>query len=229
MPNVSDIFPPTWRLYKQADRRALRARTQNEELPVEGGPYVNKFTFSHGAGNPSITVKMYNQLKKSDESTKIQVKEAKQKMVAQIYINNPYLYEDRKFIIRTWAVILQKEPMIVLYHDGAILRSMPKYIPFTKRDGAYKRAAHFTNAQSTHKGTLRSSSLYASLSQFQHWLNTKNKETPNFVKESLRPRIKLRMMYALYAMLRPPIGSNSAELDDDDDADTATENGGWFG
>jgi len=214
---VDDFFPMTWRLYKQTDRRALRSHTQNESLVAEGGPYVNKFSFSHGAGIPSITVKMYNQLKKSDDSTKAQVKEAKQKMIAQKYINNPYLFESRKFIIRTWAIIVSSQPMMVLYHDGALLRSMPPYSPFTKRDGSYKRAAHFTNAQSTHKGTLRSSSLYATFGQFQQWLDKQHKESPTFVRDSLRPRLKARMIYALYAMMRPTSGT--ADLGEDETAE----------
>jgi len=214
---VENFFPMTWRLYKQQDRRALRSHTQNESVAHEGGPYVNKFSFSHGAGIPSITVKMYNQLKKSDDSTKAQVKEAKQKMIAQKYINNPYLYEGRKFIIRTWAIVVGKDPMMVLYHDGALLRSMPPYSPFTKRDGSYKRAAHFTNAQSTHKGTLRSSALYATLGQFQQWLDKQHKETPTFVRDSLRPRLKARMIYALYAMMRPTSGT--ADLGEDESSE----------
>ena len=213
---VDNFYPLTWRLYKQMDRRALRTRTQNESLQFEGGPYVNKFTFSHGAGKPSLTQKMYNQLKKSDESSKHQVQEAKQKMIAQIYCNNPYLFEGKKFIIRTWAVIISSQPMMVLYHDGAILRSVVPYSPFVKRDAHYKRAAHFTNDQSTHKGTLRSSSLYASLGQFQHWLNSQKKESPTYVRDVLRPRIKARMIYALYAMMRPS-PRTKAEMDDDEE------------
>lgn len=221
---VENFFPLTWRLYKQMDRRALRTRTQNESLQNEGGPYVNKFTFSHGAGKPSLTQKMYNQLKKSDESTKHQTQEAKQKMIVQVYCNNPYLFEGKKFIIRTWAVVISSNPMMVLYHDGAILRSVVPYSPFTKRDGHYKRAAHFTNDQSTHKGTLRSSELYASLGQFQHWLNTQHKETPTFVRDSLRPRIKARMIYALYAMMRPA-PRTKAEMDDEDENEQSTSGG----
>jgi len=216
---VEDFFPLTWRLYKQMDRRALRTRTQNESLPNEGGPYVNKFTFAHGAGKPSLTTKMYNQLKKSDESTKHQTQEAKQKMVVQVYCNNPFLFEGKKFIIRTWAVIINNSPMMVMYHDGAVLRSVVPYSPFTKRDAHYKRAAHFTNDQSTHKGTLRSSSLYASLGQFQHWLNTQNMETPTFVRDWLRPQIKARMIYALYAMMRPA-PRTKADMEDDDESDS---------
>jgi hypothetical protein len=221
---VENFFPDTWRLYKQFDRRALRQRTQNETAITEGGPYVTKFTFSHGAGTPSLTVKMNNLLKKSDESTKMQVQEAKQKMIAQRYINNPYLYEGRKFIIRTWAIVLNYNPMIVLYHDGALLRSIPPYTPFIKRDGTYKRAAHFTNAQSTHKGTLRSSELYASLAQFQLWLNKNGKESPTYVRDNLRPRLKARMMFALYAMMRGPEGgteqadeTETTDLDSEDE------------
>ena len=215
--SVESFFPLTWRLYKQLDRRNLRTRTQNESLPSEGGPYVNKFSFQHGAGKPSLTQKMYNQLKKSDESNKMQVQEAKQKMIVQVYCNNPYLFEGKKFIIRTWAVILSANPMIVLYHDGALLRSVVPYSPFTKRDAHYKRAGHFTNDQSTHKGTLRSSSLYASLGQFQHWLNAQHKETPTFVRDSLRPRIKARMIYALYAMMRPSPRTQADEMDEEDE------------
>lgn len=214
---VEDFFPLTWRLYKQVDRRALRTRTQNESLQFEGGPYINKFTFSHGAGKPSLTTKMYNQLKKSDESTRHQTQEAKQKMVVQVYSNNPYLFEGKKFIIRTWAVVLSNQPMMVLYHDGAILRSVVPYSQFVKRDAHYKRAAHFTNDQATHKGTLRSSSLYASLGQFQHWLNTQKKESPTYVRDVLRPNIKAKMIYALYAMMRPA-PRTKADMEDDDDA-----------
>jgi hypothetical protein len=202
--DVEDFFPLTWRLYKMAERRNLKARTTNETLKLEGGPYVTKFTFSHGAGKPSLTVKMWDKIKKSDHSTKQQVQEAKQKMIVQRYINHPYLFQNRKFVVRTFAIILNNKPMVVLYHDGAILRSLPSYSPFVRRDGNYKSAAHFTNAQSTHKGKMRSSELYASLGQFQQWLQGRNREHANFLDEQLRPRLKSRMLYALYALLRPP-------------------------
>src|SRR5688572_6306954 len=106
-----------------------------------------KYTFSHGAGKPRLTMKMWDFLKKSDQHTKTQVKEAKQKMIVQKYINNPYLYEGRKFVIRTWAIIISQKPLVVLYHDGTLLRCIPQYAPFVKRDGSFKQAAHFTNAQ----------------------------------------------------------------------------------
>lgn len=217
---VDSFFPLTWRLYKQNDRRMLRTRTQNETLPQEGGPYVNKFSFSHGAGKPSITAKMFSQLRKSDESTRLQTQDAKQKMIAQWYCNNPYLFEGKKFIIRTWAIIVSAQPkMMVFYHDGALLRSVAPYSAFVKRDAHYKREAHFTNDQSKHKGTLRSSSLYASLGQFQHWLNSQQKESKTFIKDSLRPRIKARMIYALYAMMRPPPSASASEGDSAKDSD----------
>jgi hypothetical protein len=210
---VSTFFPPTFRLFKSADRRELKARIADESLPLEGGPYVTKFTYAHGAGVASLTVKMWDLLKRSDHSTAIQVKEAKQRKIVQYYVNDPYLFEDRKFIVRNWAVIVSVDPLIVYFKEGALYRSMETYVPFVKRDASYKRATHFTNAQSSHKGSaLRSSALYSSLGQFQKWLTETGKEKPDFVRTVLQPQMKARMMYAVKALLHPAQGS-SAELD----------------
>ena len=202
---VKKFFPATWRLYKEADRRQLKIRLNFESTKADASTqmktYVIKYTYSHFAGDPSITTKLWDKIKKSDSSVKERDNEAKNKKIVQVWINNPYLFEGRKFVIRTWAVIASRKPLIAYYHDGYLMRSVTPYTPFKKRDSSYRKSAYFTNQQSgVKKSLLRSSNLYASMEDFQEYLNENSLETPGFVDEWLRPKIKARMVYTLSAM-----------------------------
>ena len=213
---VKKFFPSTWRLYKEAERRELKIRLNFDSTKTASSgerAYVVKYTFSHFAGDPSITLKLWDKIKKSDGSVRERDKEAKNKKIAQVWINNPYLFGGKKFIMRTWAVVVSRKPLIVYYSDGYIMRSVTTYTPFKKRDSSYRKSAYFTNLQSgASKSSLRSSNLYASLRDFQRFLNEANQETSDFVDGWLRPKLKARMVYALRALTRIPKGMDFEAL-----------------
>jgi hypothetical protein len=41
-------------------------------------------------------------------------------MIAQWYCNNPFLYEGKKFVIRTWAVIIASNPKMVRFTKSVL-------------------------------------------------------------------------------------------------------------
>ena len=69
-------------------------------------------------GTIGLSLGMWDKIKHSDRSLTMQVKEAKNKAIVQVYINHPYIYEGRKFIIRSYAIIVSSKPMIVLCTCG---------------------------------------------------------------------------------------------------------------
>mmetsp|Transcript_36820 Transcript_36820/g.59562 ORF Transcript_36820/g.59562 Transcript_36820/m.59562 type:complete len:751 (+) Transcript_36820:273-2525(+) len=196
-----NFYPPTWRLYKEAERRSLKAHCTNESMTEFGVAYVRKFTVP-GSNYMKSADSIYDQLLKSDKSLKQLTKETKNRAIVQLYINNPLLIEERKFIIRTFAVVVSTQPFIAYYSDGAVFRSIIKYQPFTIHDSDYKKAAHITSEQKgAHKGPLKSSALYTSFSSLQRYLTAAGND-PTYVNSVLRPQMKARMLYALYAVTK---------------------------
>mmetsp|Transcript_7473 Transcript_7473/g.13001 ORF Transcript_7473/g.13001 Transcript_7473/m.13001 type:complete len:764 (+) Transcript_7473:271-2562(+) len=199
-----DFYPATWRLYKEQERKALKDHCTNENMPESGEAFVRKFTVP-GSNYMKSADSVYEQLMKSDRKNKELVKEAKNRAIIQSYVNNPLLIDERKFIIRTFAVIVNKQPMIVFYHDGAVFRSMVKYVPFTRTDSDYKKAAHITSEQKSSgskKLVLKSSELYMSFNSLQKELTQLGRGIAgDYVSKVLRPQMKARMIYALYAIL----------------------------
>uniref|UniRef100_A0A7S3I8V1 Uncharacterized protein n=1 Tax=Fabrea salina TaxID=342563 RepID=A0A7S3I8V1_9CILI len=66
--------------------------------------------------------------------------------LAQRYIKNPMLIHNRKFDFRTYLVIANMDPLIVLYHDGFIRMSMSEYDPHSG-----DRSTHLTNLKVAQK------------------------------------------------------------------------------
>jgi len=196
-----DFYPDTWRLWHMDERANLKIHCTNESMTEFGVAYVRKFTVP-GDNYMKSAETIYEQLLKSDKSNKQLVKETKNRAVVQLYINNPFLIEGRKFIIRTFAVIVSNKPMIVFYNDGAIYRSIVKYTPFTRHDSDYKKAAHITSEQkSASKKVLKSSELYMSFGTLQRYLAEAFNEA-DYVDRVLRPHMKAKMIHALYAIMR---------------------------
>jgi len=197
-----DFYPLTWRLYKEQDRRSLKLHCTNESMSEFGEAYVRKFTVP-GSNYMKSAESIYDQLVKSDKKVKELTKETKNRAIVQHYINNPLLLEERKFIMRTFAVIVNAKPLIVYYHDGAVFRSIVKYKPFARHDSDYKKAAHITSEQkSAQKKVLKSSELYTSFNSLQNYLKREQVVDDNYVNKVLRPQMKARMIYALYAILK---------------------------
>lgn len=89
-------------------------------------------------------------------------------------------------------------------HDGALLRSVSRFTPFTKRDGNYHRSSHFTNDLKSNKGPLKSSNIYSSLDWFQKWIDSASLDSPDLVKE-VRRQMRAQVIIILYALLRPKL------------------------
>lgn len=196
-----DFYPLTWRLYRLEERAKLKEHCTNDTMTEFGVAYVRKFTVP-GENYMKSADSIYEQLEKSEKSVKQLRKETKNRAVVQLYINNPLLIEERKFIIRTYAVIVSTKPLIVYYSDGAGLRSVIKYQPFSRHDSDYKKAAHITSEQKTaNKKVLKSSELYMSFHSLQTYL-TEAGNDPNYVTKVLRPHMKARMIYALHAIIQ---------------------------
>jgi len=66
--------------------------------------------------------------------------------LAQRYIKNPMLIHNRKFDFRTYLVIANMDPLIVLYHDGFIRMSMNEY-DLNSND----KSTHLTNLKVAQK------------------------------------------------------------------------------
>lgn len=197
-----DFYPPTWRLFKEQERRALKLHCTNESITEFGIAYVRKFTIS-GENFMKSAESVYDDLVKSEKSLKKLKKETRNRAIVQLYINNPILFEERKFIIRTFAVIVSGKPFIAYYHDGPILRSIIKYKPFERHDADYKKAAHITSEQkSAQKKILKSSELYGSFNSLQTYLQANHGVDEKYVNKVLRPQLKARMIYSLYSILK---------------------------
>lgn len=50
-----------------------------------------------------------------------------QKNQAQKYIDKPLLMDGKKFDFRVYMLIASMDPLIVLYHDGFLRRSLAEY------------------------------------------------------------------------------------------------------
>ncbi|GBG28124.1 Inactive polyglycylase TTLL10 [Hondaea fermentalgiana] len=216
-----DFYPLTWRLFRLEERAKLKEHCTNETMTDFGVAYVRKFTVP-GDNYMKSADSVYEQLEKSEKSVKELRKETKNRAVVQLYINNPLLIEERKFIIRTYAVIVSDKPMIVYYSDGAVLRSVIKYQPFSRHDSDYKKAAHITSEQkSANKKLLKSSELYMSFNSLQTYLTEMGNDS-NYVNTVLRPHMKARMIYALYAIMRRQRGSEEEGADEDPNGRAST-------
>jgi len=213
-----DYYPLTWRLYKEKERSALKLHASQEGIGEYEISYVRKFTVP-GSNYMKSAGSVYEQLEKSSRSNKLLTKESKNKAIVQLYINDPLLLDDRKFIIRTYALVVDSKPFIVFYSDGAVMRSLVKYTRFTTLNGDYKKAAHITSEQKgASKGPLKSSELYMHFRTLQREL-VKMGFADDYLEKDLRPQMRARMIHALYAI------KNRQRGEDEDEEESVTPEG----
>ncbi len=144
-------------------------------------------------------------------------------LVIQPYKSNPLLWEGKKFTLRTWAFVVSSSPLIALYHDGVIMRSLDRHATRTP-DAHVKNArkrhrrgssmsdyeagyfANITSRQELHpEFPSRNSEAFGCMDDFQAYLRAaypKSTEMSHYTDLILRPYLKRLMLFTLRALRR---------------------------
>ena len=184
-------FPSSFVLHPTSDAKILHKLITSKGFTHDSGFVVKA---SDGAFKPVVTHHLASDVKK------LLLHRGFTGAVLQRYIENPLLWGHRKFSLRTYAYVLQSSPIIILYHDGTVFKSLEKYLDHKNRRSHF---ANVTNAQSKHPDyDSRRLEAFACLSDFQKFLTktVQNPEIKHYVKLVLKPRLKRIMSTAIFAL-----------------------------
>ena len=125
--------------------------------------------------------------------------EAREKTVLQQYLHRPSLWEGRKYSLRTHAVIISTEPLLVLYRDGEVKRCLE---PYDSPAPGLERFAQLTNSARQHpqyEAMTRRWGYHIAWRRWAQWMAARR--GASFVGAVVRPMLKAQMRYMLASYL----------------------------
>ncbi|CAK9111688.1 Protein polyglycylase TTLL10 (Tubulin--tyrosine ligase-like protein 10), partial [Durusdinium trenchii] len=212
-----DFMLPTYSVSQGTDLGQLERELVQEERM--GSPGV-VFVVKHQRGFEELAPGLVNTLPLVSESPIKAIKHLRKKgrgdtegLVVQPFKTNPLLWEGKRFTMRTWAFVLSSEPLVALYHDGVILRSLeeansrrspPKH---KQRKGAGDLSffANVTTRQHEHPAfAARREEAFGCMEDLQAYISTlyKSTEMQHFVALILKPYLKRLMLFVMHALRR---------------------------
>ncbi|KAL3319460.1 Tubulin tyrosine ligase-like, member 10 [Cichlidogyrus casuarinus] len=206
LPNLllKDIIPET---YVVSD---IRERDLFTKAFKPGTLWINKPTgMNQGKGIflvRDIQSFLDNITTREKEYTQLTIPRSPMPRIAQRYIENPLLLDGRKFDIRSFMVVANSYPYLVLYHPGYVRLSIQKY---SKDDT--NLATHLTN-QFIQKKEPMYYRVYEdtvwSMSQLNDYVNEhySDKVNPNWVHSVLELRMQ-RVMAHVFNSVRNKLAS----------------------
>ncbi len=134
---------------------------------------------------------------------------ARTELVVQAFKKNALLWDERKFTIRTWAVVVSSEPLIVMYHDGVVLRSLEKSIlAHTKKSQKYSKRQQYADINTRQSGhhdyTNRREDAFGCIDELQTYLSGSfaSTEMRHFSELILVPELQRLMLAVIHAHRR---------------------------